>query len=112
MDRGESPQLRIVGAGDGGEAIRAGVEPLRAGVRGYDGSMVGRLAVPLAGAVFADFLGASVLSATAIQKLNVIQHCKSTCISDDQVYYIPATWLAACILHVMYLRGNNPQWPP
>ena len=28
VERAESPQLRIVGAGDGGEAIRAGVEPL------------------------------------------------------------------------------------
>ena len=29
VDRGESPQLRIAGAGNGGEAIRVGVEPLR-----------------------------------------------------------------------------------
>ena len=28
VERAESPQLRIVGAGEGGEAIRAEVEPL------------------------------------------------------------------------------------
>ena len=32
VERGESPQLRVVVAGNGGEAIRAGVEPLRLGV--------------------------------------------------------------------------------
>ena len=56
VDRGESPQLRIVGAGDGGEAIRAGVEPLlRAGVDGWKTVGIrwhGWLAVPLAAAVF------------------------------------------------------------
>ena len=53
VDRGESPQLRIVGAGDGGEAIRAGVEPLlRVGVDSW--KTVRWLAVPLAAAVFAE----------------------------------------------------------
>ena len=28
VERAESPELRIVGVGDGGEAIRADVEPL------------------------------------------------------------------------------------
>ena len=33
VDRGESPQLRAVGAGNEGEAIRAGVEPLEGRIR-------------------------------------------------------------------------------